>query len=177
MFSAITEHFDAFISLITAISTFILMVITFDYSYQTRKTVIAMEKQNLLNKLPHLDFNGSLTSYSINNSSQNTAFNVYLLLKKGSNYKILKEDRVIATLPSGGNEKIEVTDLVSITPTDLQQEISAVIPLVRYLENNDEDASCVVYQDVLGNAIYSLFYASSSSRYDKCFETGYLKEL
>ncbi len=172
-----SENLNTLIGLITALSTFILVVITAYYAYQTRKTVVAMEKQNLLNKLPHLDFNGSSTKYVINNNSQNTAFNVYLLLKKGSSYKISKEDKIIASLPSGHSEAMYVTDLVSITAPDLEKEISSVAPLVKYLKANNEDASCILYQDVLGNLIYSLFYGSPASRYDKYFETGYVQDL
>jgi hypothetical protein len=153
----------------------ILISITFYEIQLTRKVA---QRQNKDSIRPVLSFSSKNGNYVIINPSGNIAFNVYILLKNGHDYRIMKSGLIIGALPSQTDKLIEEKELVAINETDLARQIPSIVNLHKYLECKKENYSCLIYQDSAGHKLYSVFFVSSKTLpYDQFFESGYLDDL
>jgi hypothetical protein len=137
------------------------------------------QRQNKLDKQPYLALTHTKSQhYVIFNKSSNMAFNIFVILKRQADYMILKEGLIIGTIPVNDQKEINPSDLTKIDKDGLLKKIKSAKILVEYLERKKEDYQCVVYEDVFGNKIFSVYYVGSDTlEYDKFFESSYFDEV
>jgi hypothetical protein len=140
------------------------------------------QKQNKLNKQPCLALRSSINadgiSYIIFNESSNIAFNTFLLLRAGTRFKILKDGYIIGAMPINKERIIIHDDFIDIDKNNLLKKIPNIEKLIKYLETKNEDYQCIIYEDIFGNKLYSLFFVGSITLgYDIFFKAGYISDI
>jgi hypothetical protein len=148
---------------------------------ETTRLYKETRKQNKLNRRPYPSFTVNKDKpgeYIIVNDSPHPAFNVLAILKNNSDYRIPKLGHIIPIMSPGSRREIEHGDWISADESAVIKNISSATKLLNYLKQRQENGSCLLYEDILGNKLYSIFFVSSPTLgYDECAKVGYLNDL
>jgi len=155
--------------------------------YTVRQTIRLRREnveQNRRDKQPYLAFavNKDRLRYVISNKSANMSFNIFVILKNDNTYKVLEEGYIIGVLPAGEQTELSRDDFLEIDKETLVKKIFkktvSIRNLVDYLESKNEDCQCIIYDDIFGNRMFSVFYVSSKTfQYDQFSEVGYINNI
>ncbi|MDO8592337.1 MAG: hypothetical protein Q7R92_01020 [bacterium] len=176
IYDVLKKLFNIEWSFLLTLLNLILIGYTVSENIKLRKET---QRQNKLSKQPYLGFRiNPLHWYVIFNESPNMAFNIFIILKNGECYKILNDGYIIGAMPVGKEKEINPDSLVNINRDGLTKKIESVKCLVEYLERKKQDYQCIIYEDVFGNKLFSVFYVSSISlEYDRFSEIKYFNEI
>lgn len=169
------KDFSCWLDVIFKIFSILGIVILFWYANETYKIRKNAEKQLIIGARPYVAFLADPNPYSLVNKSNNVAQNVFQISKLNGQYFISDEESTGGLAPNGQIHFDKNKNKV-ITSNELRRRIPSIIKLVNYLDEKQVNCLVVVYDDLFGNKLFSVFYGSGDG-FDNASETKYIKDL
>ena len=157
-------------------SAIIGIIILIWYTLETYKIRINSERQLSYSVRPYLAFIADPNPYTIANKSNNVALNVFQFSKINGQFFITDETTVGSALAPQANIHFDKNQNKPISSSEMIRRMPKLEKLVDYISKKETSAFIVVYEDLLGNKLFTSIYGSGDD-FDKASESMYINDL
>lgn len=167
---------EYYLEIIYKITTIAGVIVLVWYTIETYKIRKNSEKQLAYSARPYLAFIADPNPYTISNKSNNVALNIFQFSKINNQIFIIDEASVGSALAPQANIHFDKNANKQISSDEMVRRMPNIKKLVEYIANKEINAFVVVYDDLLGNKLFTSIYGSGDD-FDKASESMYVNEL
>jgi hypothetical protein len=170
------QKFMEYLEIAYKISAVIGVLILIWYTIETYKIRNNSDRQLAYSARPYLGFIADPNPYTVSNKSNNVALNIFQFSKISGQFFIADETSVGSALAPQSSIHFDKNSNKQISKSEMIRRMPDLKKLVDFIDKKETNSFVVVYEDLLGNKLFTSIYGSGDN-FDVASESKYINDL